>query len=277
MKECLSCHAKIEDLLHTCPNCGGSSFVMYGGQEVADAILKQIKAREHNDRGGQFMMQGNYIEAEKEFRQAVESNPLNAAAHSNVGLSLYKQGQIEEAIPWLEKALSINPRHEGAREALAKWKTESKAISKISCEKCGYRLPKSRVPQSSRQAMWGGWICPNCGAELDRKGRVIGKGTSQLVEKESQPANASINEKKKAGCWIWPVLVLGILLSIAGFCLGSIIIYGEISGVSADPGNIVSLLGALGCFSLSPLFIGLVLVSISIYFLRRKQSKNGEG
>ena len=132
MKECISCHNKVEDLLHKCPHCGGGSFMSFSQDAAAllrdatDAMLKQKKANEHNDSGGRLMMQGHYAEGEKEFRQAIEANPLNATAHSNLGVALYKQGRLEEAIPWLEKALSINPRLDGVPLALAQYKAEAK-------------------------------------------------------------------------------------------------------------------------------------------------------
>ena len=44
------------------------------------------------------------------------------------------------------------------------------------CPKCGYKLPRFRKPSSGKQAMWGGWTCPSCGAELDRHGKLIGEG-----------------------------------------------------------------------------------------------------
>jgi tetratricopeptide (TPR) repeat protein len=124
MKECLSCHAKAEDLLHVCPTCGGTMFLSSSGDapSLLSSMQQQLQAKEHNDRGGQLMMQGRYAEAEREFRQAVEANPLNATAHSNTGLALFQQGRPEEAIPWLEKALKINPRLGGVPEALAEYK-----------------------------------------------------------------------------------------------------------------------------------------------------------
>jgi Zn finger protein HypA/HybF involved in hydrogenase expression len=43
----------------------------------------------------------------------------------------------------------------------------------VKCEKCGVLLPKVRKPQNSRQALWGGYTCPQCGSELDRRGRIV--------------------------------------------------------------------------------------------------------
>ena len=47
-------------------------------------------------------------------------------------------------------------------------------MPQVKCQNCGYKLPRFRSPKSFKQAAMGGWICPNCGTELDRKGNVIG-------------------------------------------------------------------------------------------------------
>ena len=47
----------------------------------------------------------------------------------------------------------------------------------MNCPSCGIKLPMIRRPKSLRQALWGGWTCPGCGSELDRKGRVIDAGS----------------------------------------------------------------------------------------------------
>ncbi|HZS41100.1 MAG TPA: hypothetical protein VFF06_29930 [Polyangia bacterium] len=39
------------------------------------------------------------------------------------------------------------------------------------CPDCGEKLPALRRPSSAQQAVWGGWTCPKCGCEVDRKGR----------------------------------------------------------------------------------------------------------
>jgi hypothetical protein len=41
------------------------------------------------------------------------------------------------------------------------------------CENCGQTLPKVRTTfPNLRQALLGGGVCPNCGTEVDRKGRI---------------------------------------------------------------------------------------------------------
>jgi predicted RNA-binding Zn-ribbon protein involved in translation (DUF1610 family) len=46
-------------------------------------------------------------------------------------------------------------------------------LAAVSCPSCGTPLARVRKPQSLRQAMWGGYTCPACGAEVDKWGRVV--------------------------------------------------------------------------------------------------------
>lgn len=46
-------------------------------------------------------------------------------------------------------------------------------LSPVSCPRCKASLPQVRRPTSLRQAMWGGYVCPACGAQVDKWGRQI--------------------------------------------------------------------------------------------------------
>ena len=43
----------------------------------------------------------------------------------------------------------------------------------VDCPDCGEPMPRFRKPANRRQALWGGWTCPKCGCEVDRKGRKV--------------------------------------------------------------------------------------------------------
>jgi HEAT repeat protein len=122
-KQCLSCRKRVEFLRHTCPHCGGEAFAQAGTPEEAvamlDAMQKQAEAKEHVDRAAQLLFEGSYVEAETELRAAIAINPLNATAHANMGGVFLRLERPGEAIPWLEKALELNPRIEGVSQALA--------------------------------------------------------------------------------------------------------------------------------------------------------------
>lgn len=45
----------------------------------------------------------------------------------------------------------------------------------VKCAACGREQPKVRKPANMEQAMWGGYTCVGCGANLDAKGNVKAK------------------------------------------------------------------------------------------------------
>jgi hypothetical protein len=49
------------------------------------------------------------------------------------------------------------------------------SIPKRTCPQCGAALPMIRIARTFRQFFRGGWTCKQCGAEIDRKGKVIEK------------------------------------------------------------------------------------------------------
>lgn len=124
MKECTTCRNQMEDLRHTCPHCGGESFLSVGSADDPASSLvamqRQMEAKQHVDRGGQLILQGHHGQAEAELRKAIEINPFNATAHANIGNVFIRQERYMEAIPWLEKALELNPWIDGVPEALVR-------------------------------------------------------------------------------------------------------------------------------------------------------------
>lgn len=42
----------------------------------------------------------------------------------------------------------------------------------VKCPACGREQPKMRAPRTMDQAMWGGYTCEGCGANLDARGRL---------------------------------------------------------------------------------------------------------
>ena len=126
MKECLSCHNKVESLRRVCPHCGKDSFTYANIQEMNEANQQAEEAAQHVDRGSQFFRQSRYVEAENEFIKAIEVNPYNDVAHNNVAILLLNQGRSDEAIPWLEKAIALNPFDKEIQEDLNLAKAKAK-------------------------------------------------------------------------------------------------------------------------------------------------------
>src|SRR5690349_9949493 len=64
---------------------------------------------EHNNRGLFEHIAGRLEEAAREYLEAIELEPTNAAALSNYGFLLAQQGSHREALGWYERALAAHP------------------------------------------------------------------------------------------------------------------------------------------------------------------------
>lgn len=45
-------------------------------------------------------------------------------------------------------------------------------LDDVTCPSCGSSLPTVRRPANIHQALWGGWTCPNCEAEINKWGEL---------------------------------------------------------------------------------------------------------
>ena len=59
--------------------------------------------------GVAFAMQGNLPVARERIEAALKIDPDNLSAHSNLGVTLFDQGRLEEAETCYRQALAINP------------------------------------------------------------------------------------------------------------------------------------------------------------------------
>lgn len=53
-------------------------------------------------------------------------------------------------------------------------------LSALSCPRCGAPAPRARKPRTAAQALWGGWSCAVCGAEVDKWGREQASSSADL-------------------------------------------------------------------------------------------------
>jgi hypothetical protein len=64
-------------------------------------------------------------------------------------------------------AIWLLMRRDTARQQ-GKWGVN---LKRVACSGCGTAMPPVRELANWRQALWGGWTCPECGIELDKWGR----------------------------------------------------------------------------------------------------------
>jgi tetratricopeptide (TPR) repeat protein len=72
----------------------------------------------HNDLGFTLVRQGEIQEAINHYTEALRIDPYFAIAHYNLGIALTMQGNIEEAIAHYTRALQINPNYAAAHNKL---------------------------------------------------------------------------------------------------------------------------------------------------------------
>lgn len=71
------------------------------------------------------------------------------------------------------------------------------------CPECGAPQPVIRRPANLRQALWGGWTCPQCGTEMNRWGHSMGPAVSRRTtwtrdesSTASDPAGLTLSDEK---------------------------------------------------------------------------------
>lgn len=161
MKTCSSCEHQVEDLRHTCPHCGSDArfYSADSGEEalpMLDAMKKQAEAARLVDQGARSIMTGAYDEAEGTLTAALAINPMNATAHGNMGAIHLRRGRPDAAIPWLEKALELNPGLEGIPQALSEARAARQAEEAAATKSPASEAPITEI--SAKQGKIAGWL-----------------------------------------------------------------------------------------------------------------------
>jgi hypothetical protein len=144
-----------------------------------------------------------------------------------------------------------------------------------SCPDCGTALPKFRMPQKG-QVLRGGWICPNCGCEIDRKGNKIKSGLN-VTEASGKillqhPVDTLHQKRRVRVIWGWILLVPGVLMifvMLLTYFFPGRDSSGEVSELSL--GNMLWASGFVILFFLAP---GLFLLSRAKRIPKKIQTKS---
>jgi len=97
--------------------CARQSCLPWQGHPKSSQV-KTEEAYRHMTLGISLSEQGNYAEAEKEFRKAIEMNPDLPEPHYNLGRLLFKQDRYEEAENALRESIKIDPEKADAHVIL---------------------------------------------------------------------------------------------------------------------------------------------------------------
>src|SRR5580692_5795548 len=82
-------------------------------------ITPVYRAQQLNSEGIRLMQQNRLAEAEVQFRQAVQADPANIEAVTNLGVAIFKQGRFAESIPFFEQAVARSPQQAALYNDLA--------------------------------------------------------------------------------------------------------------------------------------------------------------
>ncbi len=95
------------------------------------------QASAHNDLGLSYIGKGMYDEAVAELKKALGADPGLASAHMNLGVAYVKKGMLDEAAVELNKALAIDPDYAKAHYnlAIAYYKRDNHKQAMKHCDK----------------------------------------------------------------------------------------------------------------------------------------------
>ena len=76
---------------------------------VLPGCVKTVSTLRHEAAGQYYLKSGKYASGEAAFRKMVKENPDSAEAHSYLGRFLLVQGRLDQAVPYLERAVTLEP------------------------------------------------------------------------------------------------------------------------------------------------------------------------
>jgi Flp pilus assembly protein TadD len=79
-------------------------------------ITPGYRAQQLNTEGIRLMQADRPAEAEIQFRQAVQADPSNLDAVTNLGVAIFRQGRFAESIPFFEQGVANRPQPGSRRE-----------------------------------------------------------------------------------------------------------------------------------------------------------------
>jgi Flp pilus assembly protein TadD len=118
-------------------------------EEAAELYRKSLEldpeaASPHYNLGAQLFRRGEYAAAERHFRAALELKP-NAQTYGGLGLVLWKQGRVDEAIASLHAAIEADPEQPAAYDELGAILVEQGRLAEA---ESNYRLLVGRRPSA---------------------------------------------------------------------------------------------------------------------------------
>src|SRR5205085_42404 len=102
--------------------------------------------------GDQFLLGGNALAAQAQYKAAFEKNPKNALAALKAAQSLWRLNDSVEAIDWVQKAIKSNPAYVEAYTQLAEY-----YIHRYDFAAASTILEKAQKLASKNYEVYRGW------------------------------------------------------------------------------------------------------------------------
>ncbi|MBN1661753.1 MAG: tetratricopeptide repeat protein [Anaerolineae bacterium] len=80
---------------------------------------EDLSVEEHFQRGNEYTQQGMFDEAIAEYQVAIEADPENVSALTNLGVAFYNVGRLQDAVDQYQRALEIAPNDADIHSNLA--------------------------------------------------------------------------------------------------------------------------------------------------------------
>ncbi len=102
----------------SCPHCGSKYGGLAFGTEALELTKRKNESVALNDKAAALFNEGNIQAAFSNIEKALELNPFNEQAYSNLGYLYIKQGNYGKAIEILEHLFNFSPFKEEAKRYL---------------------------------------------------------------------------------------------------------------------------------------------------------------
>jgi len=80
---------------------------------------EDVSVEEHFQRGNDYTKQGMFEEAIAEYQAAIDADPENVSALTNLGVAFYNVGRLQDAVDQYERALELAPNDADIHSNLA--------------------------------------------------------------------------------------------------------------------------------------------------------------
>jgi tetratricopeptide (TPR) repeat protein len=154
LHKCCDCEKDFNYLQASCPYCGGygDPFSASGTYEDAELNVEhknKVESVEINNIGINLFRDGKLEDAIDQFQKAIDINPFHEQAYSNIGYVLIQMGDYERAIKILELVLSFSPFR---REAIQSLTQARELQSKENIRKNG-----KKSNENKKNSWWQFW------------------------------------------------------------------------------------------------------------------------